>query len=85
MGTQFEEKKTVKCVICKNGETVPGTTSILLERDKTTLVFKNVPADVCQNCGEGYMDEDTTDRLLQMAEEAIRLGVQVDIRQYVAA
>ncbi len=75
----------MKCVICKNGETVPGTTSILLERDKTTLVFKNVPADVCQNCGEGYMDEDTTDRLLQMAEEAIRLGVQVDIRQYVAA
>jgi len=75
----------VKCVICKNGETVPGTTSILLERDKTTLVFKNVPADVCQNCGEGYMDEETTDRLLQMAEEAIKLGVQVDIRQYVAA
>jgi YgiT-type zinc finger domain-containing protein len=75
----------VKCVICKNGETVPGTTSILLERDKTTLVFKNVPADVCQNCGEGYMDEETTDRLLLMAEEAIRLGVQVDIRQYVAA
>ena len=75
----------MKCVICKNGETVPGTTSILLERDKTTLVFKKVPADVCQNCGEGYMDEDTTDRLLQMAEEAIRLGVQVDIRQYVAA
>lgn len=75
----------MKCVICKIGETVPGTTSILLERDKTTLVFKNVPADVCQNCGEGYMNEETTDRLLQMAEEAIRLGVQVDIRQYVAA
>ncbi|MGH2495852.1 MAG: type II toxin-antitoxin system MqsA family antitoxin [Ktedonobacteraceae bacterium] len=75
----------MKCVICKSGETAPGKTSILLERGKTTLVFKNVPADVCQNCGEGYMDEDTTDRLLQMAEEAIRLGVQVDIRQYVAA
>ncbi|GAC1567416.1 MAG: hypothetical protein NVS3B14_13400 [Ktedonobacteraceae bacterium] len=75
----------MKCVICKNGETAQGTTSILLERDKTTLVFKNVPAEVCQNCGEGYMDEDTTDRLLQMVEEAIRLGVQVDIRQYIAA
>ena len=85
MGIGFEEKKNVRCVICKNGETAPGKTSILLERDKTTLVFKNVPADVCQNCGEGYLDEDTTDRLLHMAEEAIRLGVQVDIRQYVAA
>ncbi len=75
----------MKCVICKNGETASGTTSILLERDATTFVFKNVPAEVCQNCGEGYMDEATTDRLLQMAEDAIRLGVQVDIRQYIAA
>ena len=75
----------MKCVICKNGETEPGTTSILLERDKTTLVIKNVPAEVCQNCGEGYVDEDTTERVLQMAEEAIKLGVQVDIRQYIAA
>ena len=85
MGTRLEKEKVMKCVICKNGETEPGTTSILLERGATTLVFKNVPAEVCQNCGEGYMDEETTDHLLQMAEDAIRLGVQVDIRQYIAA
>ena len=75
----------MKCVICKNGETEPGTASILLERDKTTLVIKNVPAEVCLNCGEGYVDEDTTERTLQMAEEATKLGVQVDIRHYIAA
>jgi YgiT-type zinc finger domain-containing protein len=73
------------CVICKNGETAPGTTSILLERENVTLVIKNIPAEVCQNCGEGYLDEETTDRLLQMAEDAIKSGVQVDIRQYKAA
>lgn len=75
----------MKCVICKNGETEPGTTSLLLERGDTTLVIKNVPADVCQNCGEGYVDEEITEQLLQMAEEAVRRGVQVDIRQYIAA
>ena len=85
MGTKSQGEKTLKCVICKNGETEPGTTSILLERGKTTLVIKNVPAEVCQNCGEGYVDEDTTERVLQMAEEATKLGVQVDIRQYIAA
>lgn len=85
MGARLEKEKVMKCVICKNGETAPGTTSILLEQGATTLVFKNVPAEVCQNCGEGYMDEETTDHLLQMAEDAIRLGVQVDIRQYIAA
>lgn len=75
----------MKCVICKNGETEPGTTTLLLERDNTTIVIKQVPAEVCQNCGEGYVDEEITERLLQMAEDAIKSGVQVDIRQFIAA
>ena len=85
MGTGFQKEKVMKCVICKNGETEPGTTTILLERDNATLVIKNVPAEVCQNCGEGYVDEETTEQLLEMAEAAVRSGVQVDVRQYVAA
>jgi hypothetical protein len=40
VGTKSQEEKALKCVICKNGETEPGTTSILLERGKTTLVIK---------------------------------------------
>jgi hypothetical protein len=50
-----------------------------------TLVVKGVPAQVCENCGEEYADEATTARLLQMAEEVAQAGVQVDVRQYVAA
>ena len=75
----------MKCIICKNGETEPGTTTLLLERDNTTIVIKQVPAEVCQNCGEGYVDEEITERLLQMAEDAIKSGAQVDIRQFIAA
>ena len=50
-----------------------------------TLIVKSVPARVCENCGEEYVDKETTARLLQQAEEAARVGVQVDIREYVAA
>ena len=75
----------MKCVICKHGETRPGTTTITLERDGMTLVFKHVPAQVCQNCGEAYLDEATTARLLATAEEAARAGVHVDVRDFVAA
>ncbi|MCS6304572.1 MAG: type II toxin-antitoxin system MqsA family antitoxin [Nitrospira sp.] len=73
------------CLICKHGETRPGTATVTLEREGTTLVIKGVPAQVCTNCGEEYMDEDTTARLLHTAEEAVRTGVQVDVRQYAAA
>jgi len=73
----------MKCVICKLGETRPGKTTVTLERDGTTLVIKGVPADICANCGEEYVDEGTTAQLLRSADEAVKSRVQVDIREYV--
>jgi YgiT-type zinc finger domain-containing protein len=75
----------MKCVVCKKGETKAGTTTLTLERDGSTLVFKGVPARVCGNCGEAYVDGEITDRLLKTAEDAARSGIQVEIRQYKAA
>lgn len=75
----------MKCVICKHGETRPGQATVTLERNGTTLVIKGVPANVCTNCGEEYVDERTTARLLKTADEAARSGVQVDVREYAAA
>lgn len=43
------------------------------------------PAEVCPNCGEAYTDGATTQRLLDIAHEARRGGVQVDVRRFVAA
>ena len=73
------------CVICKKGKTRSGTATVALERENTTLVIKEVPAQVCANCGEEYVDEETTSDLLKTAEKAARAGVQVDVRQYTAA
>jgi hypothetical protein len=49
-----------------------------------TLVFKGVPAQVCDNCGEAYVDEDIAGQILLKSEEAARSGVQVDVRQFAA-
>ncbi len=75
----------MKCVVCKQGETKVGKATITLERDGTTLVVKGVPANVCTNCGEEYVSEEITARLLKNAEEAVQAGVQVDVREYIAA
>ncbi len=75
----------MKCVICKHGETRPGKTTVTLERGGATLVVKSVPARVCENCGEAYVDEMTTRRLIEAADAALRAGVQVDVREFVAA
>ncbi len=75
----------MKCVICKHGEAQPGTATVTLERGNLTLVIKRVPARVCQNCGEEYVDEETTFQLLKTAEDVAQADAQVDIREYVAA
>ena len=35
----------------------PGTATLVLERDALTMVVRHVPAEVCENCGEEYVDE----------------------------
>jgi YgiT-type zinc finger domain-containing protein len=74
----------MKCVICKNGETKKGTTTISLQRGDTTIVFKGVPAQVCENCGEAYLDDEVSGRLLELAEQAINKGAEVEVLRYAA-
>jgi len=75
----------MKCMICKHGETNKGTTSVTLEKDSSTIVFKEVPAQICDNCGEKYIDESTTKELLNKARNIVQNGVEVDIRKYTIA
>ena len=65
------------------GETGRSTATVVLNRGEMTLVVKGVPAQVCLNCGEEYVEEEATALLIQIAEEAARAGVQVDVRQYI--
>jgi len=73
------------CPVCHQGELKPNKVTVTLERDVSTVVFKNVPAQVCDNCGEEYVDEAATQSLLETFEEAVRNGVVVDVRHFVAA
>ena len=75
----------MSCVICKRGQTHPQPVTVTLERDALTLVFKSVPAEVCENCGEQYISSQTTARLLEEFEKAAAAGVQVEVRSYAAA
>ena len=73
------------CAICRIGDTQPGHTTVTLERDQTTLVVRSVPAAVCGNCGEEYVDGQTSIDLLDLIDQVARAGVQVAVRDYVAA
>ena len=75
----------MNCPICKHGTLRPGLVSATLERGGAVLVFREVPADVCDNCGEVFHREDVTRALLSQAEAAIREGVELDVRRFAQA
>ena len=49
----------MQCVICKTGQTHPGTTTVTLQLANTVVVIRDVPAEVCENCGGYYLSEPT--------------------------
>jgi len=53
-----------------------------MERGEATIVFKGVPADVCDICGEAFIGEDVSEEVYQQAESAVEAGVQFDVRSY---
>ena len=74
----------MKCTICKNGDTLSGFTTVTLQRGDTTIIIKQVPAEICENCGEYYLSDETTKIVFDLAEQSIRHGAEVEILRYVA-
>ena len=74
----------MKCAICRNGNTEDGYATVVLEREGTTLVFRQVPAEVCDNCGEEYISSDVNRALLEHARAEARRGVSLEILDYAA-
>jgi YgiT-type zinc finger domain-containing protein len=75
----------MKCVVCRHGETKPGTTTLVLQRGDAAVVINDVPAQVCENCGEDYVDEQVAERALADADTATRAGVRLEVRDFKAA
>jgi len=74
----------MRCVICRHGETRPGHAVVTLQRGESIVVFKGVPADVCEDCGEYYLCDEVADQVLQRAEAAVREGAEVTVQRFAA-
>jgi YgiT-type zinc finger domain-containing protein len=74
----------MKCVICKTGQTRPGKTTVTLHRGATTVLIKDTPAELCQNCGEYYLSEEVAGRVYADAEAAVRRQAELEILHYAA-
>ncbi len=75
----------MNCVICKTGIYKPGTVTVKLERNGAIVLIKEVPAEVCDTCGNYLLDQKTTRKVLEVANQRFDSGSELDVIKLAAA
>lgn len=71
-----------KCYFCEIGNVKPGTATMPMHRDAMVVVVKNVPVDVCANCGEEYISHEIGIQLDAIFDDAENAGIEILVRKY---
>ena len=69
----------MECALCKVGATEKGKVTITLERDGAIVLIKDVPAEVCTNCGHYYLSEEITRLVMEKGNTAIESGADLEV------
>lgn len=72
----------MRCAICKFGRVSPGVKTIMLNRAALTVIIKETPSNVCDSCGEGYMDAEVRADIRHILDQAEQDGVELLVRKY---
>jgi len=67
------------CTLCKSGSTEDGYVTVTLEKGNTIVLIKNVPAEICQNCGHYYLSKEITTMVHNLGKEAYQKGTELEI------
>ena len=62
------------CLMCRQAEPIGGFTSVRFERGEFMLVMNGVPARVCPNCGEAYLEAAVAEQVLSFARQQLGAG-----------
>jgi len=69
----------MKCPICREGNTSDGKSTVTVENNGAIIFFKDVPALICNNCGEAYFTSEISKKLFQLAQESLKKGAELEV------
>ena len=75
----------MKCVICKTGDRVEAKTTLTFDKEGSIIVFKEVPCDKCDQCGEVYLSEKISQQLFKSLDKISSTAGEVSIQKFEAA
>jgi YgiT-type zinc finger domain-containing protein len=69
------------CTACGHGELVEGTVTTVFRADTSFAVVRDIPALICPNCHEEYIDDVTATRIDLMRSQGFAGQAPVDTLQ----
>ena len=71
----------MKCTLCK-GNLKRGKVNHIIDLGDGIIIIKDVPANICDQCGEYYVDTKTAIKLEEIIDELKRNRAEVFIINY---
>lgn len=66
------------CPLC-GGKLAEGTSTFTVDRKQVLVVARNVPARVCIQCGEAWINDNTAEQLEKIVSEAKLKRSQMEV------
>ncbi|MCR4436474.1 MAG: type II toxin-antitoxin system MqsA family antitoxin [Clostridiales bacterium] len=71
----------MNCFMCK-GHVKPGAVNHIVDLEDSIIIVKNVPANVCKQCGEAFFDHDIVKKLEAIVEQAKQSKAEITVINY---
>ncbi|MCX6351001.1 MAG: type II toxin-antitoxin system MqsA family antitoxin [Bacteroidetes bacterium] len=75
----------MSCLICKNVTYKNGKVTVKLERGEAIVLIKDVPAEICDTCGNYLLDTKTSTEILDLANDSFKAGAELEVIRLRAA
>ncbi len=72
---------TYACVMCK-GKTEKGKVSHILDLEGHIIIVKNVPAEVCKQCGNYFLDHSIAVKVEKIIDELEKSSAEIMVFNY---
>jgi YgiT-type zinc finger domain-containing protein len=79
-----KKEKTKRCPLC-GGEMKDGITTIPFLTGEKVAVIRNVPAEICSDCGEAYMKSVVVGKIESILDRLEGVGYEMSVIHYEAA
>jgi YgiT-type zinc finger domain-containing protein len=71
----------MNCILCKSN-LIKSTVNHIVDLDGHIIIIKNVPANVCKQCGEYFIETDVAMKLEKIIEEVMKNKAEIFVVNY---